>query len=524
MAEEEEKLLSKPDEETTNQAPGKSTGKTASGKVILIDPDSPNQADELFPENAEAQEGSANAKLIYWISALYFVSGFMGSAWGRFGAIYYVNVQHFSPEQVGIIEGTMPIVRCIAQPIWGALSDKLRRRKHVALLTSCIGTGLILLLAFPKSIATSFDRVWAINLAVASFSSSGILDAFALDALGPNRSLEYGRMRLFMAISWGVGSLLVALAADRYGFDANFLALAILAVTYNGLLAYHVPSQMASERRLTLQRDIDSDAKSSTGSRTRNTSHSKNSLSGKPSGIGGNGNLSSAGGSTSSNSGRPQLRTLIPVLCNLRAAVFYTEVILMGASIASVERLLFVFLQEPEYGINASTTLCGATVFVSVILEIPIFYYARTLVDRVGMSGMWAAASGSMALRCFLLAHATAANVGPLVLGAEALHGVAFTSFWIAGIERARSITPEEFRTTGMSLFQSAYNGIGISCGAFLGGELMQRRGPEFVYLAVAGIMFVSFVARVGHAAWARMFGGDGVGACKAVALSMQEC
>ena len=126
---------------------------------------------------------------------------------GRFAAIYYVNVQHMNAEQVGVLEGTMPIVRLMAQPIWGMISDKTRRRKYTALLTSLCGNALLMLFAFPHSITNSFDRVLMVTLAVSAFNSSGILDAYALDILGPKRSLDYGRIRLFAAIAWGMLSL-----------------------------------------------------------------------------------------------------------------------------------------------------------------------------------------------------------------------------------------------------------------------------------------------------------------------------
>eukprot|EP00899_Mesostigma_viride_P003104 jgi/Mesvir1/12795/Mv22845-RA.1 len=489
-----------------------------------------NQAGNLSDEQglkSPAVATASNDALINWIGVLFFISGFMGCAWGRFSAIYYVNVQHFSPSQIGIIEGTLPLLRCLAQPFWGAVSDKLRRRKPVALFTSLAGTSLLLLLAFPKSIATSFHRVWAINLAQASFSNGGILDAFALDALGPARALEYGKLRLFMAISWGIGSLSLALLSSRYGFRANFLALGILALLYNALVAIHIPAQMSSEQEAepdpaplsssgqteNLPEGVGSpgsEGAGSSGSRYRSASRGNTAATSANNASSSSSSTSLVAKKTASRSKSPQLSALIPAFCTPSAFLFFTEVILMSAAVATVEGLLFVFLQEPRYGINASTSLCGTSVLVSILLEVPFFYYVKQVVDRVGMDAMWMIGSSAMALRCYLLAHVTSANVGTLVMLAEALHGIVFTALWAAGIERARVLAPEEFRTTGIALFQSAYGGVGIALGTFVGGYLMQRQGPRFLYLSMAAMCFAIFATRAARALWGLAFSAKG--------------
>ena len=138
------------------------------------------------------------------LRALYFLAGISSSTWGRFSAVYY-NEKGLSAQQMGILEGTMPMVSMIAAPLWGFLADRLRRKKLVALTTRVMSGGLLLMYAVP-SIAKSFESLLLIGIGVALFVSQGILDAYTLDVLGEKRRRQYGRIRLWCAVSWGGGA------------------------------------------------------------------------------------------------------------------------------------------------------------------------------------------------------------------------------------------------------------------------------------------------------------------------------
>lgn len=83
---------------------------------------------------------------------------------------------------------------------------------------------------------------------MAFFSSPGILDAYALEALGPARSLQYGRIRLWSAASWGLGNLVIGVLTDHYGFDINFIMFGVVGSIYLVVLAWVVPAQTVDKR------------------------------------------------------------------------------------------------------------------------------------------------------------------------------------------------------------------------------------------------------------------------------------
>ena len=72
------------------------------------------------------------------------------------------------------------------------------------------------------------------------------------------------------------------------------------------------------------------------------------------------------------------------------------EVAVIGAGIGVVERLLFVFLQRD---LQASTFLCGLTVLVTVVFELPIFTYGDWLLTTLGKDVMFIVAMFAYVVR-----------------------------------------------------------------------------------------------------------------------------
>lgn len=141
----------------------------------------------------------------------------------------------------------MPLVKIVSQPFWGLVADYTRSKKAVSLVTYAIGTGILMLLAFPQ-IATSFGVILAISCALSAFSAPGVLDAYAMDVLGDKHKHRYGQIRLWMAASWGLGALGMGFVNDAWGFKANFILYAAFAIVSITLIGACIPSQTAAEQ------------------------------------------------------------------------------------------------------------------------------------------------------------------------------------------------------------------------------------------------------------------------------------
>jgi hypothetical protein len=62
---------------------------------------------------------------------------------------------------------------------------------------------------------------------------------------------------------------------------------------------------------------------------------------------------------------------------------------------ATVERLLFLYLVND---LEASTLLCGLSVGVNVLFELPIFWYASNFMAILGHDGMFI-----LSMTCFVI-------------------------------------------------------------------------------------------------------------------------
>jgi len=249
-----------------------------------------------------------------------------------------------------------------------------------------------------------------------------------------------------------------------------------------------------------------------------------------------------AGVGTDATTTSTGLVDLLRLLCSKpRVLLFLTEVVVMGAAMATVERLLFLYLVND---LKSSTALCGWTVGVNVLFELPIFAYPEPLLRTLGgRDGMFLIAMACFAFRVWgytLLAPGTEWYVLPL----EALHGVTFACFWIVttdiskGLvllvqrnERRRSqrqqrlirdaaspsLEPRHddrqqqqqratntWSTTIPSFVQMLYGSVGASLGSLLGGWAMHRYGSRTMYRCAAAIVSVMMLVHAAGAWYCR--------------------
>lgn len=165
-------------------------------------------SEPLLPRPSEPEDERDDESLppflkITFYRAIYFLSGLSGSTWGRFGIVYYNEVKHMSPEQIGVLQGVMPLIALVSQPLWGYIADLLQSKKQVFLFCQFLST--ISLLSLSLKQVQSFWQVLLCVSGMAIFRASGVLDSHTLDFLGEKHRDLYGSIRLWNAISWGLG-------------------------------------------------------------------------------------------------------------------------------------------------------------------------------------------------------------------------------------------------------------------------------------------------------------------------------
>jgi PPP family 3-phenylpropionic acid transporter len=390
------------------------------------------------------------------IKSLYFLDALGSSTWGRFGAIYY-NLHGINSQHIGIIEGLNTSIPTLSMPLWGILADRFHSRKRIWLLTKAFSTVILLLLAVP-AVYSSFVNILIVSIAAQLFVSDGILDSYTLDLLGTENKIFYGRYRLYASLSWGIGSMIMGYVTDHYGFEPNFIMFGLLGFCMLLLVGTKIPETTPPPPP-------------------------------PPEEDGGDGDAQPAG----------QISELLLLAIRPQVFIFLVEVVIMGAAMATVERLLFLYLIND---LEASTLLCGLSVGVNVLFELPIFWYASKFMAVFGHDGMFILSMSCFSVRVIGYTLLTPATKW-LVLLLEIMHGVTFACFWVVSTDISKVLvhqTRGAFWSTAIpSGVQMLYSSVGVSLGSVLGGWAMHRYGSREMYTVTAGIVLCTlFVQLIG--------------------------
>ena len=195
-----------------------------------------------------AREGKREARLLRLVGGLYFLSGFSASSFGRFATLFYLS-RGLSAHEIGIIEAAQPAVNFFGNQATGLAADWLQHKKAVALIARAASSAVLCTLPIPW-FGGCFSHILATMCVVSFFSVGlGLLDTYCLDLLGVARRGEYGKYRLWLAISWGVGNAVMGLVAE-VDFDYNFIMFGVLNGLCLLLMALGLPTRTLSERKL----------------------------------------------------------------------------------------------------------------------------------------------------------------------------------------------------------------------------------------------------------------------------------
>lgn len=194
---------------------------------------------------------------------------------------------------------------------------------------------------------------------------------------------------------------------------------------------------------------------------------------------------------------------LTRALCRAPVLAFFAESVVFGAGMTVVERLLFVYLIRD---LGGSVTLAGASVACTVVLELPIFYYAQWLLKHVGHHALICCSMCAYFTRVYGYTLLTPATVN-YILALESLHGITFASYWISAVDHVKTISPPAFVSSFQTLLQVCLACIGGGVGAFVGGWAMDVYGGKAMYRFTSLTVAALFVLRVLGVAVARACG-----------------
>ncbi len=342
----------------------------------------------------------------------------------------------FSPDEIGLVLAVLSVSGVAAAPFWSHTADTRLGSVQTLQLACAAASVFALGLIVTGSNLVAVAAV-CVLLGAAQSPQTALTDALVLSRLGPERVNEYGTFRLWQSVGWGVGCIAIGALLTAAGVG---LALPIYA---GGVAVYAVYVARFGRSR--------PEARTTTGSR-----------------------LGSVG---------EAFRTVehLPMFL-LGTLVFATATHAAGD---------FVPLRIVSGGGDA--LLVGVAAGVSAFVEIPFMRSSRSLVERLGLRGMFAAGAGVYAAASL----AWAAFPDPVAVTVVRIAiGVGFALTYVSLVQMTAHLVPERLRNTGQTLLQISTWGLGPMIGDAVGGLVYEHLGPPTLFLGsaagiVAGIVMV---------------------------------
>lgn len=163
----------------------------------------------------------------------------------------FLSDRGLSPGRIGVVIAAMALARIAANPVWGHVADTTLGRRSV-LRIGALGAAVTALALFVVEGSTAI-LVGSILFATFSTSTGPNIDAIALAHLGEERMDEYGRIRAWESLSYGVSCFAIGAILEATGTEWTMVvyglgSLAILA--WSATVAPDRPTPLEHRGRL----------------------------------------------------------------------------------------------------------------------------------------------------------------------------------------------------------------------------------------------------------------------------------
>lgn len=171
---------------------------------------------------------------------------------------------------------------------------------------------------------------------------------------------------------------------------------------------------------------------------------------------------------------------------NKDALIFFFLVFVIGTSSGCIENFAYVRVRE----VGGTGNNMGILRLVSSLAGAPMFWFSGPLTDALGTDIILVLTILAYVARFLNYAWMTSPYHA---LPAEALRGITFAAFWTSGSMYAHKISPPGMKATMLLLMNAMYGGLGQSVGAIVGGKMQSTLGTvkTFVYSGIFDACFV---------------------------------
>ncbi|ORY96941.1 major facilitator superfamily domain-containing protein [Syncephalastrum racemosum] len=457
-------------------------------------------------------------------------------------ALFYSSQLGLKSDQIGLLVAIAPFISAVACPLWTAIADKTKTHRYIMCIVHTLATIAIVSVMGISIVVQQVDAAEKSKLTIALVTVTSVCFAFfgvpvgplvdggVLKILGRNKD-QYGRQRMFGSISFGVASSLVGFITDwANDMNAIFYVYVVSAVFFilvagstqfkperiEGAMRLVMPTHLApapappqagessaADLRTKvkqfqfeqLEEVDDEDEDEGEEPQMRQNEIQRLIQFATESSIIEAVNLSNPPAYRRRLSNVDELdavparrmpNNVWELVKQPRVILFFTTMMLMGASLNMVISFLFIFLKQD---LGASSSTVGLTGLVGSFTELLFFFYSRDLIRLFGIKSLIILGHVLTIIRVFcytlLPAGPSGANIA-LVL--HLLNGMAFSALWGAGVVQADELAPPSLQATSQGLLAAMYAGVGAGLGSLLGGVLYERAGAKTMFYAVIAI------------------------------------
>lgn len=426
-------------------------------------------------------------------SHLFFAQLALCAVPGRFASLFY-QAHGQTPAQVGLILSLSSALVIPSTPFFCHIADRAKSREHVvaALYAAATVVFMLQIVALPSLALIDPAYRFPVLMVLAplfsffSIPCIPIVTAICIARLrelhGPDGHMRFGRERMSGAVSWGLVSLLLGVCLDSFNTAIIYLLYPVLSILFIiTILRFHSINSRPADANRTVpsgasgQADEadEADALAGLSVHTREQHGARD-----------------QGTATVSFFEAARIVVLDGDLTNFSYFILLFT-IFIGMMV--VKNLQFLFFVNE---LAASNILCGITVIVTIIFEIPLFAVAPDLLRRFGATWLTIFAALTYSVRAIGYAFVPSAWAA-LVL--EPLHGVTFAAVQTASVAYVAQRTPSggDACVQGLvSLLRSAGGVVGTATG----GVIMQAASGRLLYFCTGTLVLVStllFIARL---------------------------
>jgi MFS transporter, PPP family, 3-phenylpropionic acid transporter len=335
----------------------------------------------------------------------------------------FLQERGFNGGEIGLILAAGSLTGIVSQPLFGLINDLSKDYRTILKLTTLLSALISFGFFFSQGLVPML--VTAVLFSFINTPTGPIMDSIAVEK-GPTFGFAYGQVRLWGAIGFALITVVAGYVFSRVGYQYSYPTYTIFA----GLILILIFTFPKLEQK-----------------------HSGPVF------------------------GKALLGT---VFSNGPFTLFVAMTLMISATNTMNFSYLPIYFQKLHYPM----ALVGWNFTIAAVVEIPLFWFSTKVMQRLGLFPMLAIGTGAYALKYCLMGFAPAVGV---VLGLQALDGIAFAFYFSAAVEIVNLMAPAHAKATAQSVFGAA-GGISGIIGNLAGGLIVDHQGPQFLFWLMGAI------------------------------------